>query len=125
MAHGWLRASFRKLDTSKTQPYRPYHTFDEKQPLEPSKPYELDIEIWPTCIVVPAGYRIGLSIRGKDYVYPGDLSGVPGKIGQPATGVGPFRHTDAVDRPAPLTTTDITLSFENGAPSFVMIPFVD
>lgn len=125
MAHGWLRASFRKLDRKKTLPYRPYHTFDEKQPLEPSKPYELDIEIWPTCIVVPAGYRIGLSIRGKDYVYPGDLSGVPGKIGQPATGVGPFRHTDAVDRPATITTANITLWCEDSGPGFVTIPFVD
>lgn len=125
MAHGWLRASFRKLDRKKTLPYRPYHTFDEKQPLAPSKPYELDIEIWPTCIVVPAGYRIGLSIRGKDYVYPGDLSGVPGKIGQPATGVGPFRHTDAVDRPATITTANITLWSEDGGPGFVTIPFVD
>jgi hypothetical protein len=35
---------------------------------------ELDIEIWPTSIVVPKGHRIGLSIRGKDYVYPGRVA---------------------------------------------------
>src|SRR6185312_3663957 len=49
---GWLRASHRKLDPAKTLPYRPWHTHDEKQPLEPGKVYELDVEIWPTCIVV-------------------------------------------------------------------------
>ena len=26
-------------------------------------------------IVVPKGYRVGLSIRGKDYVYPGPSGG--------------------------------------------------
>ena len=61
IAQGWLRASHRKLDKKLSLPYRPYHTHDKKQPLAKGKPVELDIEIWPTCIVVPAGYRIGLS----------------------------------------------------------------
>src|SRR5207253_2892986 len=100
LAHGWLRASHRKLDSKRTLLHRPYHSHDEVQKLVPGEVYELDIEIWPTCIVAPANYRLGLSVRGKDYVYPGDLSGAPGKIGQPATGVGPFKHEDKIDRPA-------------------------
>ncbi len=56
---GWLRASHRKLDKKLSTPYRPYHTHDEKQPLKQGEVVELDIEIWPTSIVVPAGYRIG------------------------------------------------------------------
>jgi hypothetical protein len=48
------------------------------QKLVPGQVYELDVEIWPTCIVAPHGYRLALSIRGKDYIYPGDLSGVGG-----------------------------------------------
>ena len=36
----------------------------------PGEVYELDIEVWPTCIVVPSGFRIALSVRGKDYVFP-------------------------------------------------------
>ena len=58
IAQGWLRASHRKLDPEKTLPYRPYHTHDEEQPLTPGAVYELDIEIWPTCIVIPEGYRV-------------------------------------------------------------------
>jgi predicted acyl esterase len=69
IAQGWLRASHRKLDRALTLPYRPYHTHDEKQPLTAGEIVELDIEIWPTSIVVPAGYRIALSVRGRDYVY--------------------------------------------------------
>ena len=34
IAQGWLRASHRKLDPKLTLPYRPYHTHDEKQPLD-------------------------------------------------------------------------------------------
>ncbi len=57
---GWLRASHRKLDPYQTLPYRPYHTHDEVQPLTPGEIYELDIEIWPTSIVLPEGYRLGI-----------------------------------------------------------------
>ena len=59
VAQGWLRVSHRKLDETLTLPYRPYHTHDEEQPLTPGEVYEVDVEVWPTCIVVPAGYRIG------------------------------------------------------------------
>ena len=59
IGQGWLRASHRKLDKKLTLPFRPYHTHDEKQPLKPGEVYELDIEIVPTCIVVPKGYRVG------------------------------------------------------------------
>ena len=58
----------------RTLPYRPYHTHDEAQPLTPGEIYELDVEIWPTCVVVPRGYRLALSVRGCDYVYPGGVA---------------------------------------------------
>jgi uncharacterized protein len=32
------------------------------------------VEIWPTCIVVPPGYRIVLGVRGKDYEYRGSVT---------------------------------------------------
>ncbi len=53
IAQGWLRASHRKLDRKLSKPYRPYHSHDEKQPLKRGEVVELDVEIWPTCIVVP------------------------------------------------------------------------
>ena len=56
-------------------PFRPYHTHDELQPIEPDEIVELDIELWPTSVVVPAGYRIALTVRGRDYVYPGGSGG--------------------------------------------------
>ena len=93
VAQGWLRASHRKLDPKLSLPYRPYHTHDEKQPLTPGRVYELDIEIWPTCIVVPKGYRIALTVRGKDYEYEGEAATLS-NMKNPMRGCGPFMHDD-------------------------------
>src|SRR5260370_31417819 len=38
VAQGWLRASHRKLDEALSRPYRPYHTHDEVQRLQPGNP---------------------------------------------------------------------------------------
>ena len=76
-----------------------YHTHDEVQPLTPGTPVELDIELWPTSIVVPAGYRVALSVRGKDYEYGGGSGGKLSNFKNELKGCGPFLHDDAVDRP--------------------------
>jgi predicted acyl esterase len=55
IAQGWLRASHRALDPEKSKPYRPYHPHLKREMLTPGEIYELDIEILPTCIVIPAG----------------------------------------------------------------------
>ena len=120
---GWLRASHRKLDASRTLPYRPYHTHDEAWPLEPGREVELDVEIWPTCIVVPPGYRICLSIRGKDYEYHGPplvLDGVKYSL----TGVGPFLHDHPQDRPTEIFGGTNTLHFSPGKQPFVLLPII-
>ena len=124
MTHGWLRASSRKLDTAASLPYRPYHTHDEVQKLVPGTACDLAIEILPTCFVAPAGYRIALTIRGKDYEYPGDLGGGAGQIGQPSTGVGPFRHIDAKDRPPAVFDNEVTLHFDGAQPPYLLLPVV-
>src|SRR6185437_12667882 len=98
IAQGWLRASHRKLDKKLSLPYRPYHTHDKKLPLTKGKPVELDIEIWPTSIAVPAGHRIGLSVRGKDYEYGGASGGKLSNFKNELTGCGPFLHNDPRDR---------------------------
>jgi predicted acyl esterase len=72
LAQGWLRCSHRKLDPAKSLPYRPYHTHDDKWPLTPGQVYEVDAEIWPTCIVLRAGFRIAINIAGKDFERSGD-----------------------------------------------------
>lgn len=98
VAQGWLRASHRKLDPERSEPYRPYHSHDEAQPLVPGEIYELDIEIWPTSIVVPEGYRIGLTIGGVDFDH-GLPEPMPQLFGRSQRGSSVFTHDDELDRP--------------------------
>ena len=98
VAQGWLRASHRKLDPALTPSLRPYHTHDEPLPLTPGEPVELDVEIWPTCIVVPRGFSLALTIRGKDYEWDGPAE-VLSNMKNPMRGCGPFVHDELLDRP--------------------------
>ena len=124
IGQGWLRASHRKLDPELTTEYRPYHTHDEKQPLNPGEVYGMDVEIWPTCIVVPAGYRIGLSVRGRDYVYPGGTGGRLSNMKNEFTGCGPFLHNDPRDRPATIFGGKVTLHTSTDRPAYVLLPII-
>ncbi|MCZ6586910.1 MAG: CocE/NonD family hydrolase [Alphaproteobacteria bacterium] len=122
IAQGWLRCSHRKIDQELTLPYRPYHTHDEEQPLKPRQVYEVDVEVWPTCIVVPKDYRIALTVRGKDYVYPGD-SFMETPLGN-WTGCAVFRHNDPRDRPANIFGGEVTLHTSPDRKSYVLLPVI-
>jgi uncharacterized protein len=121
VAHGWLRASHRKLDPALSLPFRPYHTHDEVQPLTPGGVYELDIEIWPTSIVVPAGWTIALTIQGKDYQFSEEAQ----RVGWfTMTGVGPFKHDDPTDRPAERFDGNVSIHFGGGRENYVLVPVI-
>ena len=118
---GWLRASQRKLDAKESKPYRPWHTHDEVQPLTPGEPVALDVEIWPTSIVVPVGYRFAFTVRGKDYEFDGTDAGVA-HAPYPMKGVGPFTHT--LDRPSAMFGGRNTLHFAEGKMPYVLLPVI-
>jgi len=124
IAQGWLRASHRKLDAALTRPYRPYHAHDERQPLVPGEVYELDVEIWPTCLVIPAGYRIALTVRGRDYEYPGGPGAGLGIFAPTFTGCGPFLHDDARDRPPAIFGRGVTLHGGPRRPAHLLVPVI-
>ena len=123
VAQGWLRASHRKLDASRSLPYRPYHSHDELQPLKPGEVVELDVEIWPTCIVVPGGYRIALTVRGKDYEYDGEAA-VLSNMKNPMKGCGPFIHDDDTDRPPAIFGGKVTLHSGPAHKAGVLLPVI-
>jgi len=124
IAQGWLRASHRKLDAKLTLPYRPYHTHDEIQPLKPGVPVELDVEIWPTSIVVPAGYRIALSVRGKDYEFAKKTGIKLPHFKNELLGCGPFLHDDPRNRPAKIFGGRTTLHIDSEHPAYVLLPLI-
>jgi len=123
VGQGWLRASHRALDKKLSKPYRPYHTHTKRQPLKPGEVVALDIEIWPTSIVVPPGYRVALTIRGKDYVYGGPSGGRLSNFKNELTGCGPFLHDDPRDRPPEIFAGVTSLHFGAQRP-FLLLPII-
>ena len=91
VSQGWLRVSQRKLDAMRTREWQPWHAHDEAQKLKPGEIYAVDVEIWPASLALPAGYRLALTLQGKDFERPGE-TGVQ-------RGSGWFLHDDPRDRP--------------------------
>ncbi len=133
VAQGWLRSSHRKLDEHLTLPFRPYHAHDERLPLAPGEVVQLDIELWPTSIVIPAGYTVGLTVLGRDYrnddaVETDDradnrLSTIS-SFRNRFSGCGPFIHNDLVDRPPDVFGGTTTLHMGPERPAHVLTPIV-
>ena len=124
IAQGWLRASHRKLDAKLSTDYRPYHTHDEKQPLKPGEIVQLDIELWPTSIVVPAKHRIAITVRGRDYEYAKSTGARLSNFKNELLGCGPFLHNEPRDRPPALFGGTTTLHFGPDHPAFVLLPVI-
>ena len=68
---GWLKASHREIDESKSKPYQPFHPHTRSLPGEPGKVYQYSIEIRETSMVFKAGHRIELVIKGQDAPWEG------------------------------------------------------
>jgi uncharacterized protein len=121
VGHGWLRASHRKLDPEVSTEYRPYHPHKVREPLTPGDVYECDIEIWPTCMVIPAGYTIALTVQGKDYHYGGEDINVGWFI---MSGVGPFMHNDPRVRPPEEVGGTVTLRAGGDRGAYLLLPVI-
>lgn len=125
LSHGWLRASHRKLDLSKTLPHQPYHSHDELQPLTPGEIYELDIEIWPTNVLLPKGAQISVQVGGKDFERL-----LPPPQGQPSE---PFAmrnlsictHNQVEDRPSSIYGGKTTIFTGGAKPSYILLPVIE
>jgi hypothetical protein len=126
LAHGWLRVSHRQLDPILSEEWRPYHTHSQRQPLNPGEVAEVEVEIWPTSIVVPPGYRLSLSVRGKDYEYRGTDTGGEeiASFKNRFTGVGPFLHNDPKDRPSETFGGVTTLHFGPERRASFLLPVI-
>jgi len=126
VGHGWLRVSHRKLDAARSTPYRPYHAHDDERPLEPGEVVEVDVEIWPTSIIVPPGYRLALTVRGKDYEWGGadDVPEYSHFKGSKMRGVGIYTHTDPAFRSSDVYAGTTTIHTGADHPSSLLLPVV-
>ena len=116
ISQGWLRVSHRKLDPILSTDWRPYHTHDKEEKLVPGKIYEAKVELWPTCVLVPKGYRLGLRLEGKDFSRL--------EKGGPLTGSGPFLHFHPKDRPPDVFGGTNYIHTGGSYTSYLQIPMV-
>jgi len=124
VAQGWLRASHRKLDAKLSTPWRPYHTHDEPLPLRRGEIVALDVELWPTSIVVPAGYRVALTVRGRDYEFAKSTGARLSNFKNELRGCGPFLHDDPRDRPKAVFGGRTTLYAGPQHLAYVLLPVI-
>ena len=73
MTAGFLRASHRALDPTRTTPDRPWHTNTDPTPIEPGRFYDYDLAVWPTAYQLGPGHR--LQLRLTSYDFPTHLPG--------------------------------------------------
>jgi len=91
------------------------------EPLKPGEAYDLDVEVGPTCIVAPTGYRIALR-QGKDYEYPcggtqiHSLKGMKDSV--------PFLHDHLKDRPEEKFGSKVTLQGGGNRASYLLLPVI-
>ncbi|KAK3073803.1 hypothetical protein LTR53_004269 [Teratosphaeriaceae sp. CCFEE 6253] len=85
LTKGWLRVSLRKVANQDPRhrewlPHREYRSTDV-QDVKPDTVYEVDVEVWPTNVVVAAGGKLVLEVSSGD-----------------TQGCGIFGHNDPRDR---------------------------
>jgi predicted acyl esterase len=116
VSQGWLRVSQRKVDPKRSSAHQPWHPHDEPQKLKPGEIVEVDIEIWPGSAARPAGYRLALTLQGKDFERPGETG--------PMRGVAWFTHDDPTDRPPERFDGTNTLYTGGARDSYLLMPLV-
>jgi len=121
LSQGWLRLSHRALDVERSREWAPWHPHEHADAVAPGQIYPVDVEIWATCVVLPAGYQLALSILGRDF----DHGLEPAARGaHPMRGSGPFRHEHPEDRPAATFDNEVTVYTGGATASSILLPVV-
>jgi uncharacterized protein len=116
VSQGWLRVSQRKLDAKRSSEWQPWHAHDETQKLKPGETYEVDVEIWPASLALPAGFRLALTLQGKDFERPGETGAQKGS--------GWFLHDDPRDRPPGTFGGTHGIRTGHGRESYLLLPVI-
>jgi uncharacterized protein len=66
VAKGWLRASHRELDPSRSTLLRPWQSHTRIQKMHSGEILPLEIEIWPSATLFEPGSSLQLTIQGHD-----------------------------------------------------------
>ena len=108
---GWLRCSLRKTNTNNPRhrpwlPYRDYRSHDVAL-LAPGEMCTVDVEIWPTNVVVEKGGVLVLELSSGD-----------------TQGAGIFEHNSSVDRPPERFRGMNHIHFGQGLENWLLLPVI-
>ncbi|KAK6428524.1 hypothetical protein LTR95_015333 [Oleoguttula sp. CCFEE 5521] len=106
---GWLRCSLRVVNTlhPRHKPWLPNRTYRSTDllPVKPGEVYEVDVELWPTNVVVLPGEKLVFEVSSGD-----------------TQGAGLFEHNHPVDRSTEKFAGANHVLFGNGRENWVMMP---
>jgi predicted acyl esterase len=123
LAQGCHRLSRRHTDPARSAPGQRHHTHDRIEPAQPGRIYRIDIELWPTCIVLPPGATLALTVTGRDFAR-GTTEATTDPQHLIGRGSGTFLHCDPLDRPAPTFTGQTTLHTGGNSPARLLLPVI-
>ena len=75
-------------------------------------------------LVLPAGWRVALTVRGKDYGYEGEVSEFEKKFYYATRGTGGMTHADPDDRPKDVFGGRVTLHTGGSRESYLLVPII-
>ncbi|KAK4502777.1 hypothetical protein PRZ48_006203 [Zasmidium cellare] len=108
---GWLRVSLRKVSPSdpRHQDWHPHREYlsSERSLLSPSQVYPVDVEIWPTNVVISAGEKLVFEVSSGD-----------------TQGAGLFEHNSIVDRDEKTFAGMNHVHFGDGRENWLLMPEV-
>ncbi|KAK4942428.1 hypothetical protein LTR10_017875 [Elasticomyces elasticus] len=111
LCKGWLRVSNRKVDTThhKHRPWLPYRDYFSTSvlPVLPGEVYPVDVEIWPTNVVLEPGAKLVLEVASGD-----------------TQGCGTFQHTSSVDRSEAKFSGKNNIHFGPKFVNYVTLPII-
>lgn len=106
---GWLRVSLRKINEQSNRhtfwhPHREYRSVDQ-QPVVSGEIYTVDVELWPTSVVMEAGDVLVFEVASGD-----------------TDGTGKFEHSSPVDRPHGKLSGLNLIHFGEETDNYVLLP---
>ena len=81
LSKGFLKASHRSLDSSKSKPWEPYHPHRKPERVVPGEIYEYAIALAPISNLFKAGHKMKLDVFSMDHSMSRDWKAAPSTIG--------------------------------------------
>ncbi|KAI0193946.1 X-Pro dipeptidyl-peptidase C-terminal non-catalytic domain-containing protein [Xylaria flabelliformis] len=111
LCKGWLRVSLRTIHEENPMhrqwlPHRKYFSTDVQE-VKPGEVYGVDVEMWPTNVVVEQGNKIVFEVASGD-----------------TQGSGIFQHNSDADRPASKFAGTNYIHFGKGMENYVTLPII-